>query len=899
VPFRPSHLALIATLAAVPAAVRAEGSAQLGGNGRVQVATPLRIDIVDASTERIRWQGQGTLRVEAPDGTLVTAALANNASTGSLAAFGPGAYRLTLSANQNGTQNNANLPGNASFDIAVVDSGGAVVADGRLFSTAWNFLLGDRGAVRALDHSFFALVPGGAADRDAVVEVDFEGLNGNSHTFSMNSTGVDGRSDGRSSPSSANSFTPEFPLYLNPPALRRGGTLTPTVDDLTFGSEEDGLACSLAAAGVGGVFAFQTDVVGTGHVVCDLDGDGVASLVDPDDLSLRTTTTPGNNTLAWNGRTNGGAVVPDDTYRCEAFVVVGELHFLGLDVETSFPGLRMYDVADDGSTRTPLRMFWDDSLLPSADVDMSTGEPGLVTSGPEGMLPNAQQLDPVPNVTGRAWGNFNSGGKRGNNELTDTWTFARASTRRSLELRVVDGAIDTDGDGLTDVRESCEVGTDPDDADTDDDGVADGDEPSLALDSDGDGAINALDPDSDNDGLFDGTELGISSPDPDTDVGAGFFVADADPVSTTDPLDPDSDDGGLGDGVEDVDGNGRVDAGEGDPELGADDDTVDLDGDGLGEAEERRIGTDPRDADSDDDGVSDGDEPAFDEDTDGDGRINALDPDSDGDGLKDGTELGVTTPDDDTDVGAGDFVPDADPATTTDPLDPDSDDGSVQDGVEDANRNGRVDAGETDPRDTPDDVVGPDGDDDGIPDQTETDREQTRTTPTATTTACAMATRATSEKTPTATASSTRSTRTAMTMDCSTAPSAVSPSKTSTKTPTPPPAASSRTPTPTPPPIPWMPTATTAASLTATRTPTAMAVSTMASATPPWGRTMSRQTATETASTTTSSVRAAPIPTTATPTTTASPMVSRTATAMASSTATRPTPGNAIATVMV
>jgi len=143
-------------------------------------------------------------------------------------------------------------------------------------------------------------------------------------------------------------------------------------------------------------------------------------------------------------------------------------------------------------------------------------------------------------------------------------------------------------------------------------------------------------------------------------VGAGFFVVDADPATTTDPLDADSDDGGIPDGEEDTNGNGRIDAGEGDPNVGADD-TLDLDGDGLDEAGERRIGTDPRDADSDDDGVSDGDEPDFDEDTDGDGRINALDPDSDGDGLKDGTELGVTTPDGDTDVGAGNFVADADP----------------------------------------------------------------------------------------------------------------------------------------------------------------------------------------------------------------------------------------------
>ena len=43
------------------------------------------------------------------------------------------------------------------------------------------------------------------------------------------------------------------------------------------------------------------------------------------------------------------------------------------------------------------------------------------------------------------------------------------------------------------------------------------------------------------------------------------------------------------------------------------------------------------------------------------------------------------------------FVPDADPTTTTDPLDEDSDNDGLLDGEEDANHNGRVDAGETNP----------------------------------------------------------------------------------------------------------------------------------------------------------------------------------------------------------
>jgi uncharacterized repeat protein (TIGR01451 family)/MYXO-CTERM domain-containing protein len=280
---------------------------------------------------------------------------------------------------------------------------------------------------------------------------------------------------------------------------------------------------------------------------------------------------------------------------------------------------------------------------------------------------------------------------------------------------------DRDGDGLPDAEEEV-IGTDPDDADSDDDGVRDGDEANFADDTDGDGLVNALDPDSDDDGLYDGTEVGVTTPDADTDVGAGHFTPDADPSTTTSMVDPDSDDGGVRDGAEDVDHDGRVDPGERDPNDPADDATPrpDRDGDGLPDAEEEAIGTDPDDADSDDDGVRDGAEANFADDTDGDGLVNALDPDSDDDGLYDGTEVGVTTPDADTDVDAGHFRPDADPSTTTSMVDPDSDDGGVPDGAEDVDGDGQVDAGERDPNDPADDAAPlPDRDGDGLPDAVE------------------------------------------------------------------------------------------------------------------------------------------------------------------------------------
>jgi hypothetical protein len=123
----------------------------------------------------------------------------------------------------------------------------------------------------------------------------------------------------------------------------------------------------------------------------------------------------------------------------------------------------------------------------------------------------------------------------------------------------------------------------------------------------------------------------------------------------------------------------------------------DSDGDGLSDELEKSTCTDGLDGDTDDDGIPDGIEDAN---RNGIREANETDPcdaDTDGDGLQDGTELGYTLADIGPDTNPAVFQPDLDPSTTTDPLDADSDDDGVRDGNEDANHNGRVDSGETNP----------------------------------------------------------------------------------------------------------------------------------------------------------------------------------------------------------
>jgi hypothetical protein len=103
--------------------------------------------------------------------------------------------------------------------------------------------------------------------------------------------------------------------------------------------------------------------------------------------------------------------------------------------------------------------------------------------------------------------------------------------------------LDSDGDGLLDGVE-IQNGTDPDNADTDHDGLSDGDEVNIYH-------TDPLNPDTDGDGLSDGDEVhiyGTNPLDPDTDhdlLSDGFEVAHG-----TNPLDPDSDHDGIIDGLD-------------------------------------------------------------------------------------------------------------------------------------------------------------------------------------------------------------------------------------------------------------------------------------------------------------------------------------------------------------
>lgn len=188
------------------------------------------------------------------------------------------------------------------------------------------------------------------------------------------------------------------------------------------------------------------------------------------------------------------------------------------------------------------------------------------------------------------------------------------------------GSSDKDGDGLTKSEEK-ELGTDPNNPDTDGDGLKDGEEVRTYM-------TNPLNTDTDGDGLLDGEEVRTYS---------------------TSPVKADTDGDGLSDNLE-------IKTYNTDPLK------ADTDGDGLSDGDEiSKYKTDPLKVDTDNDTLSDSDEINL-------YKTDPLNPDTDSDGLKDGEEVNMYRTDPlkaDTDGGTIDDFTEVNRGTN--PLNPEDD----------------------------------------------------------------------------------------------------------------------------------------------------------------------------------------------------------------------------------
>jgi len=567
----------------------------------------LGVDILTAG-EQIGWTGTGSLAIWAPgvdpDTAAATTTLASGASYTTTAA---GEWTIEMSSDQTG-----------AWDISVT---GAAAGYGRLFSKGWYFVTGGRTAAQATNASFYALVPGGAPGHSGVMELRLDGMSGNRYFIAANPRGVDGMAAGRSVPAAGNSVTPEYKIYLNPPEVSTFDPIAPEISLLAFNGGE--AACQAVELGAApGTFQFTSNIAGTYHLVCDTNTDGTFDRVSRTDFSSVNLAVAGSNTVTWDGTDDTGAAVAPGDYECRVFLNTGEMHYVAWDIETAYQGLRMFAVTETGPgtfARTGLDMFWDDSdpgLVAAADLPGAEDTFPLETSGALGRNAGAYADDAdvctaassaVCNA--RGWGNYATGNgvSEGDDGLLDTYAYLDTVSSQVITIAAV-AVTHSDADSFSDFTEECVIGTDPNDVDTDGDGLDDDvEDDGTGVDTDGDGVNDALDADSDADGVTDAVE--------------GADDVDGDGIGNA--LDLDSDGDGILDVVEagvgalDADGDGRLD------------DLTDDDGDGLAAG-----------VDADDDDASVVTSTAPDPNTDGENGVDRLDLDSDDDGFSDVVEAG-------------------------------------------------------------------------------------------------------------------------------------------------------------------------------------------------------------------------------------------------------------------
>lgn len=687
-------LGLASVLCSLCQVVRAEGSAEFDvadalipmsrpHDQAVDTGTVAYVDILDADNEKICYRGDssalGVFRPR-PNQAMLVGTLMQNQCVNAVAGVN-GAYFLDLGTQTLGTEWDVRV---CAKDVSNTDclNDDSKERLGRLWSYDWSFQSNlNYASDYSINGSIYAIVPGGGADHDAVVEMQMRGVSGARYRLFANSYGPEsgsGQRIGRSAPAVGmdnNTVTPEFPIYLNPPAIARYNWIEPVISAVKIKPE---CGTAVVAEVAPGAISFESNIVGQYVVVCDVNRDEIYNLADDADFSSFGDAVVGLNTVMWDGRSKGGTYAAPGDYKCVIRLNVGEFHFMAEDIETADPGIRMYRVEKEQGgmrARTPIRMFWDDSLvtndnetIPSIDELSPNGSP------PEGLDPKAY-TDPfkayyldgtTPTGNARAWGNFDADGK-GNESFLDQFTSAATAQSAPITIAVMTKDGDPDSDGLSTVRE-CELKSDPRDEDTDGDEVNDGFEatPGSAPNSDGDDVIDILDNDDDGDGAPTKDELGQDE----NGDGEPDDAVDTDGDGTPDYLDTDSD----GDGVQDKDDVVRDDetrcrdsdndscddcAGGQGPDPA--DDGPDSDGDGRCDAADDVDGdgiNDANDADIDDDGIKNDDEGA--EDFDGDGLPNPYDLDSDGDGLPDIVEAGGRELDENRD-GRIDDVEDSDP----------------------------------------------------------------------------------------------------------------------------------------------------------------------------------------------------------------------------------------------
>ncbi|KNC53996.1 uncharacterized protein AMSG_09648 [Thecamonas trahens ATCC 50062] len=325
------------------------------------------------------------------------------------------------------------VKGDGAYDTCAVAS-----ISGRLWSRQWLFAASSYTQADATDVSMWAIFDTVLGGR--LVETRFEGLAGFVYELGATKLGIPSKTPSYKSAltSEGHTISPEIPLYLKYPThVELGNTLPEVIFDgvvyVSVGCGEYSAECQTLVEGqIEPRFRFETDAGGGRYrIVCDTSGDGIFNIVDGSDTVLSGDTVDGVNEVPWDGKDASGVQVADGNYICEVWVLLAEVHFPLVDVETVYPGMRMYSYFN--GVAKPQVMYWSDEDVNPA-INMPNGEPGATTSGCCGVN-STYDTNAVPNVNARAWGNFVAGSK-GDQAIINTFSFVERSVSLPISISV-------------------------------------------------------------------------------------------------------------------------------------------------------------------------------------------------------------------------------------------------------------------------------------------------------------------------------------------------------------------------------------------------------------------------------------------------------------------------------
>lgn len=338
----------------------AEEKDDLGPNQFLRSDTDIRVEVVNAATDRIYWSAE---LVDPNDGSIVEVDMDLTDPNGNVTTVSSGSLVIPVVAGRYAVDPaDVDLDGDGLLEPLTeweisVEVGGSTI-DGRVWSKRWRIDASGVAEPFSANGSLYAVVEGGSAGSSGVVELKADGLSGTRYSIIANQDGiVDGQ--GRSQDdSSLWTAIGEYPIYLRQPDPAVVSYLwdTPVITLPTIVPEGTCGAVAPGVEGAGAEVAFDSNIDGILHLVCDLDGDGVFDITSDSDFHLLEDVVPGANQILWDGLDNVGTAAPPGTYDCRMKLTVGEFHFVATDIESSYEGFRMFEVSDTG-VRTGLPML--------------------------------------------------------------------------------------------------------------------------------------------------------------------------------------------------------------------------------------------------------------------------------------------------------------------------------------------------------------------------------------------------------------------------------------------------------------------------------------------------------------------------------------------------------------